>query len=42
MKFNNMEFIKTDERAAEYRDLDWTEEYAFAIHGDPNDTQSAL
>ena len=29
-------------RAAEYRDLDWTEEYYFATHGDPNDTQSAL
>ena len=37
-----MEFIKTDDRAAEYRDLDWTEEYYFATHGDPNDTQSAL
>jgi regulator of RNase E activity RraA len=37
-----MEFIKTDDRAAEYRDLDWTEEYDLAINGDPNDTQSAL
>ncbi len=37
-----MEFIKTDERAAEYRDLDWSEEYDLAINGDPNDTQSAL
>ncbi len=37
-----MEFIATDERAAEYRDLDWSEEYDLAINGDPNDTQSAL
>ena len=37
-----MEFIATDDRAAEYRDLDWTEEYDLAINGDPNDTQSAL
>ena len=37
-----MEFIKTDDRAAEYRDLDWSEEYYLAEHGDPTDTQSAL
>ena len=37
-----MEFIKTDDRAESYRDLDWTEEYYFAEHGDPTDTQSAL
>ncbi len=37
-----MEFIKNDDRAAEYRDLDWSEEYRLAREGDPNDTQSAL
>jgi regulator of RNase E activity RraA len=37
-----MDFIKTDDRAADYRGLDWTEEYNLAINGDPNDTQSAL
>ncbi len=37
-----MEFIETDERAAEYRGLDWSKEYDMAINGDPNDTQSAL
>lgn len=37
-----MEFIKTDDRALSYRDLDWSEEYDLAINGDPNDTQSAL
>ncbi len=37
-----MEFIETDERAAEYRGLDWSDEYDKAINGDPNDTQSAL
>ena len=37
-----IEFIKTDDRAAEYRDLDWSEEYYLAEHGDPTDTQSAL
>jgi len=37
-----MEFIETDERAAEYRGLDWSLEYDLAINGDPNDTQSAL
>ncbi len=37
-----MEFIETDERAAEYRGMDWSVEYDLAINGDPNDTQSAL
>ena len=37
-----MEFIRTDERAAEYRNLDWSKEYDLARNGDPNDTQSAL
>ena len=37
-----MEFIATDERAADYRGLDWSQEYDFAVNGDPNDTQSAL
>ncbi len=37
-----MEFIKTDERAAEYRDIDWSKEYDLARNGDPTDTQSAL
>ena len=37
-----MEFIETDERAAEYRGMDWSLEYDLAINGDPNDTQSAL
>ena len=37
-----MEFIRTDERAAEYRSLDWSKEYDLARNGDPNDTQSAL
>ncbi|MBQ0084314.1 MAG: RraA family protein, partial [Clostridiales bacterium] len=37
-----MEFIETDDRAAEYRGLDWSQEYDLAINGDPNDTQSAL
>ena len=37
-----MEFIEKDDRAAEYRGLDWSEEYDLAINGDPNDTQSAL
>lgn len=32
-----MDFIEKDDRAAEYRGIDQTEEY-----GDPNDTQSAL
>ena len=37
-----MEFIETDERAVEYRGLDWSQEYDLAINGDPTDTQSAL
>ena len=37
-----MDFIKNDDRAAEYRELDWTQEYDYAVNGDPNDTQSAL
>jgi hypothetical protein len=37
-----MVFIKEDPRGAEYRELDWSEEYDMAINGDPNDTQTAL
>lgn len=37
-----MEFIRTDERAAAYRDIDWSKEYDLACNGDPTDTQSAL
>lgn len=37
-----MEFIKNDERAENYRDLDWSTEYDLARNGDPNDTQTAL
>ena len=37
-----VEFIQTDPRGAEYRDLDWSHEYDMACNGDPNDTQSAL
>lgn len=37
-----MEFIENDERAAQYRGMDWSHEYDLAINGDPNDTQSAL
>ena len=37
-----MDFIENDPRAAEYRGLDWSQEYDAAINGDPNDTQSAL
>lgn len=35
-------FIQTDPRCAEYRNLDWSQEYTLALTGDPNDTQSAL
>jgi regulator of RNase E activity RraA len=35
-------FIQTDPRGAEYKDLDWSHEYRMARHGDPNDTQTAL
>ncbi len=37
-----LDFIRTDERAAAYRELDWSHEYELALHGDPADTQSAL
>ena len=37
-----MEFIRTDERAAAYRNIDWSKEYDLARNGDPTDTQSAL
>ena len=37
-----MEFIRTDERAAAYRDIDWSKEYDLARNGDPTDTKSAL
>ena len=37
-----MDFIDTDERAKDYRGLDWSHEYDLAINGDPTDTQSAL
>lgn len=37
-----MAFIQTDERAAAYRDIDWSKEYNLARNGDPTDTQSAL
>jgi len=37
-----MDFIRTDDRAAAYRDLDWSHEYDLAINGDPTDTQSSL
>lgn len=37
-----MEFIEKDERAVKYRNIDWSLEYDLAVHGDPNDTQSAL
>ena len=37
-----MEFIEKDDRAEQYRGLDWSLEYDLAINGDPNDTQSAL
>ncbi len=37
-----MDFIEKDDRAAEYRGMDWSQEYDLAINGDPTDTQSAL
>ena len=37
-----MEWIKTDPRGEQYRDLDWSLEYDLARNGDPNDTQTAL
>ena len=36
------EWIRTDPRGEQYRDLDWSLEYDLAINGDPNDTQTAL
>ena len=38
-----MDFIEKDDTCGEdYRGLDWSDEYDLAIHGDPNDTQTAL
>ncbi len=37
-----LDWIKTDPRGEEYRDLDWSKEYDLARNGDPNDTQTAL
>ena len=37
-----MDFIEKDDRAEQYRGLDWSVEYDLAINGDPTDTQSAL
>lgn len=37
-----VEWIQTDPRGEEYRDLDWSKEYDLARNGDPNDTQTAL
>ncbi|MGN1409653.1 MAG: RraA family protein [Eubacteriales bacterium] len=37
-----LEWIRTDPRGEEYRDLDWSKEYDLARNGDPNDTQTAL
>lgn len=37
-----MDFIRTDPRGEEYRNLDWSHEYDLAHNGDPTDTQSAL
>ena len=36
------EWIKTDPRGEQYRDLDWSLEYDLARNGDPNDTQTML
>ena len=36
------DWIKTDPRGEEYRELDWSKEYDLARNGDPNDTQTAL
>lgn len=33
---------KRTSAAAQYRGLDWSQEYDLAINGDPNDTQTAL
>lgn len=37
-----LDFINNDPRGEAYRELDWSREYDMALHGDPNDTQSAL
>ena len=37
-----IEWINTDPRGEEYRDLDWSHEYDLARNGDPDDTQTAL
>ena len=37
-----VDWINTDPRGEEYRDLDWSLEYDLARNGDPNDTQTAL
>ena len=37
-----VDWIKTDPRGEEYRDLDWSHEYDLARNGDPDDTQTAL
>ena len=37
-----LEWIKTDPRGEQYRDLDWSLEYKLAREGDPSDTQTAL
>ena len=37
-----VEWIQTDPRGEEYRDLDWSKEYDLARNGDPDDTQTAL
>lgn len=37
-----VEYIRTNDAAAEFRDIDWTEEYELAAGTDPDDIQSAL
>ena len=37
-----VEWIQTDPRGEEYRDLDWSHEYDLARNADPDDTQTAL
>ena len=36
------QWIKTDPRGEQYRDLDWSHEYDLARNGDPDDTQTML
>ena len=36
------EWIRTDPRGEQYRDLDWSKEYDLARNGDPDDTQTML